>query len=631
MRFKRTFFLIWLLFWGTALGQTALDSTTLNEAVDATEVRITVTSASAAAVGEIAVVDKEAMLITAVDTDNNVISVQRGFAGSVADDHANSRLIYINPASRYIQADLAGSCTAGSEFPNFTPLINLHNGNRYICTNSRWVLQYWQEFAFHDSEARDYVLTFDGNAQDFSLGIDDSVDDFVLATGTALGTDNIVAFPNVGTTTSGQRVIFYGEDPATAADNDESYISFHTEDDAAAQVEVGRLTWVALDVSAADDDSEIQFDAFVNNNFMQVMSVGSLSATATEVALTLGDGGAEDTQIVWDGNATDFALGLDDSADDIVLADESALGTDPLVAFPEVGTGTSVQRAILYGSNPATPADNDETYLSFMKEDDSNTQVEVGRLSWQYLDVSAADDDSQFTVDAFVNNALVEVFFAGSESGTGDHPQAGINSADLGSDVAGPELVIGYNSNATPNSGTLSFIDDGGTQHYMWLDDSASPGDFRVHTAAPGGATADTDGTVVGTQTSPRAIKNILHVWSDADASEALRQVLETPVYDFTFKSGKYDNHVFTGIAIPDGELPWYGYDPANESDSVQGIPVPEGTAKALNEINVAGYMILAVRALNAKIEAQQLVITQLEAENARLAAIHKVAQKDEE
>jgi hypothetical protein len=111
------------------------------------------------------------------------------------------------------------------------------------------------------------------------------------------------------------------------------------------------------------------------------------------------------------------------------------------------------------------------------------------------------------------------------------------------------------------------------------------------------------------------ALKNIHKTWNDSESMNALNTVLNTPVYDFTYK-GKYDGQVFTGVAIPDGEVPWFGYDVATENDIV-----PEGTAKSLNEISVAGYLILSVKALNQKIDTQNQMIAQLQIQNRLLAA----------
>ncbi len=55
----------------------------------------------------------------------------------------------------------------------------------------------------------------------------------------------------------------------------------------------------------------------------------------TTPTLTIGDAGAEDAKIVFDGNAQDFYIGLDDSEDDLVIGKGSALGTTPALSIDE--------------------------------------------------------------------------------------------------------------------------------------------------------------------------------------------------------------------------------------------------------------------------------------------------------
>ena len=72
---------------------------------------------------------------------------------------------------------------------------------------------------------------------------------------------------------------------------------------------------------------------------------------------------------------------------------------------------------------------------------------------------------------------------------------------DTGNDVAGAEIAIGRNSNATnANSGTLKFTDVGGTARYLGVD---ATGPLRVNTSPPAGGVADTAGTVVGGGLTP--------------------------------------------------------------------------------------------------------------------------------
>ncbi len=57
--------------------------------------------------------------------------------------------------------------------------------------------------------------------------------------------------------------------------------------------------------------------------------------TLTDDSVTVGDGAAADTKIVFDGNAQDFYIGLDDSADDLILGQGSTVGTNPAIAIDE--------------------------------------------------------------------------------------------------------------------------------------------------------------------------------------------------------------------------------------------------------------------------------------------------------
>ena len=57
----------------------------------------------------------------------------------------------------------------------------------------------------------------------------------------------------------------------------------------------------------------------------------------TTPTLTIGDAGAEDAKIVFDGNAQDYHIGLDDSADSLILGKGSTLGTTSHIVIDENG------------------------------------------------------------------------------------------------------------------------------------------------------------------------------------------------------------------------------------------------------------------------------------------------------
>tara|TARA_B100000963_G_scaffold56180_1_gene44261 strand:+ start:25 stop:693 length:669 start_codon:yes stop_codon:yes gene_type:complete len=65
-------------------------------------------------------------------------------------------------------------------------------------------------------------------------------------------------------------------------------------------------------------------------------------------SLTVGSATAEDTKVVFDGNAQDYHIGLDDSADDLVIGKGSALGTTAHIVTDENGHVTKpLQTAFL--------------------------------------------------------------------------------------------------------------------------------------------------------------------------------------------------------------------------------------------------------------------------------------------
>ena len=79
--------------------------------------------------------------------------------------------------------------------------------------------------------------------------------------------------------------------------------------------------------------------------------------------LTIGDAAAEDTKLLFDGNAQDFYIGLDDSVDDLVIGLGSVVGTTPAVTIDEnqavvfpaasvtVGDGTAEDTKLVYNGN----------------------------------------------------------------------------------------------------------------------------------------------------------------------------------------------------------------------------------------------------------------------------------------
>lgn len=62
---------------------------------------------------------------------------------------------------------------------------------------------------------------------------------------------------------------------------------------------------------------------------------GDVSLIGTTPTFTIGDAGAEDAALVFDGNSQDFYIGLDDSADDLIIGHGSTVGTNPAISIDE--------------------------------------------------------------------------------------------------------------------------------------------------------------------------------------------------------------------------------------------------------------------------------------------------------
>ena len=65
-------------------------------------------------------------------------------------------------------------------------------------------------------------------------------------------------------------------------------------------------------------------------------------------SLTVGSAVAEDTKVVFDGNAQDYHIGLDDSADKLVIGKGSAPGTTANIVIDENGHVTKPLNTYVY-------------------------------------------------------------------------------------------------------------------------------------------------------------------------------------------------------------------------------------------------------------------------------------------
>jgi hypothetical protein len=108
--------------------------------------------------------------------------------------------------------------------------------------------------------------------------------------------------------------------------------------------------------------------------------------------LTLGAGAEADVKIVYDGNAKDFYVGLDDSADKLVVGVGSTVGTNAIMTLDDdavtIGDGAEVDTKVVFDGNAQ------DFYIGL---DDSADDLVFGQGSTVGSNVAFAIDENQVT------------------------------------------------------------------------------------------------------------------------------------------------------------------------------------------------------------------------------------------
>ena len=103
----------------------------------------------------------------------------------------------------------------------------------------------------------------------------------------------------------------------------------------------GTLSWGSAGASLSNDANNrvVTGDGSggLNGEANLTFDGNALVVAGTAPSITVGDAGAEDTKVVFDGNALDFHVGLDDSTDLLTIGKGSALGTTAHMTFDTDG------------------------------------------------------------------------------------------------------------------------------------------------------------------------------------------------------------------------------------------------------------------------------------------------------
>lgn len=113
--------------------QTTINTTTLATAVTSVSATsVAVASASTIAVGQQLYIDKEVMVVTAIN--GTQLTVTRGMAGTASAKHASGRVVYSGPANYFVQTSPSGACVLADQV--YYPVINTTTGQFFNCSAS---------------------------------------------------------------------------------------------------------------------------------------------------------------------------------------------------------------------------------------------------------------------------------------------------------------------------------------------------------------------------------------------------------------------------------------------------------------------------------------------------------------
>jgi len=213
-----------------------------------------------------------------------------------------------------------------------------------------------------DAGAEDTAIVFDGNAQDYYIALDDSADDLVIGLGSTVGTtpaiqidenQDIKFAQSIGVGQAASSTV--GEISAQTMKLLGTTPTLTIGDAGAEDAKIvfdGNAADFHIGLDDSADNIKIGLGSALGTTPILTIADGSLLLSGTTPTLTIGDAGAEDTKIVFDGNAQDFYIGLDDSADDLLIGLGSTVGTTPAIAIDENLQITTGGDIVMGGATP---------------------------------------------------------------------------------------------------------------------------------------------------------------------------------------------------------------------------------------------------------------------------------------
>lgn len=146
----------------------------------------------------------------------------------------------------------------------------------------------------------------------------------------------------------------------------------------------------------ADTDDQIDFR--VGGVDVVTLTNSNLVLKGTTPTITLGDGGEEDVKIIFDGNATDFYIGLRDNGDKFVMGTGQTLGTNQQfeISSGDVGIGVGGTNPMSLSYTGTTLALNEASGTASFQIDGGNAaRIDLGMTNTRHF--ALFSDASNFT------------------------------------------------------------------------------------------------------------------------------------------------------------------------------------------------------------------------------------------